>query len=69
LEIVEAYPAWARKKMDIEPPPAEFTELVLCRDVYHCLPSELEQEDWRVISGHIEMIRVENEVNDNKAKK
>lgn len=25
----------------------------LCRDVYHCLPSELAQEDWGTIMKHL----------------
>jgi hypothetical protein len=67
------YPAWARKKLDmaelgIEPPPFEYLEMQLCRDVYHCLPSQLDQEDWRRISVHQEMMNIEAEVNEAKAK-
>jgi len=29
---------------------------VLCRDVYHCLPSELEQEDWATVQEHVAML-------------
>lgn len=27
------------------PPPPEYTDLVLCRDVFHCTPSELAAQD------------------------
>ena len=27
------------------PAPVEYTELVLCRDVFHCTPSQLRAED------------------------
>ena len=27
------------------PQPPEYAELVLCRDIFHCLPSELDNED------------------------
>lgn len=41
------------------PPPQEYVELVLCRDVYHCTPSELGNEDWDVIELHLEMMAAE----------
>lgn len=37
-------------------PPAEWTELQLCRDVYHCLPSALASEDYDAIATHLELM-------------
>lgn len=42
--------------------PWEYTEMRLCRDVYHCLPSELDQEDWGRVRIHIAMMNAEAEV-------
>lgn len=28
-----------------EPPPPEFRDLMICRDLYHCTPSELDAQD------------------------
>lgn len=42
--------------------PPEYTELLLCRDVYRCLPSELDGEDYARIQRHIAMMNVENEM-------
>jgi len=39
--------------------PAEYTELLLCRDVYHCLPSELARERGADIQRHLSMMNVE----------
>jgi len=36
--------------------------LVLCRDVYHCTPSGLEDEDWGQVSLHMEMMAMEARV-------
>ena len=33
--------------------PWVYTEYILCTKFYHCLPSELEEEDWSVINRHI----------------
>jgi hypothetical protein len=33
-------------------PPPELVDLFLCRDVYHCLPGELDDQDWRRIQAH-----------------
>jgi hypothetical protein len=41
------------------PAPDEYLFLLLCRDVYHCLPSELANEDWGEIADHIAMMQVE----------
>jgi hypothetical protein len=34
-------------------PPPEYLELVLCRDVYHCLPDELDRQDYGRILRHL----------------
>lgn len=44
------------------PAPAEYIEFVLCRDVYHCRPSELRQEDLADILAHLTCLRVESDV-------
>jgi hypothetical protein len=35
------------------PAPWEYIELILCRDVYHCRPSDLVHEDLGTISSHL----------------
>jgi hypothetical protein len=47
--------------------PEEYTDLILCRDVYHCLPSELDKEDWQTIANHIAMIEAESKVHKMKS--
>lgn len=42
--------------------PWEYLELKLCRDVYHCLPSELDQEEWLRIKSHIAVMEGEAKV-------
>jgi len=37
-------------------------ELLLCRDVYHCTPSELAEQDWYVVNKHIRLLSVEAEI-------
>lgn len=34
----------------------------MCRDVYHCTPSQLKQEDYRVVALHMAFIEAEQEV-------
>lgn len=49
--------------------PWEYVELVLCRDIYHCTPSELDQQDLERIMLHIDMMKLEEEIRQfNKAK-
>jgi len=48
--------------------PWEYVELLLCRDVYHCLPSQLQDEDWVDIQNTITMINTEAEVRKLKGK-
>lgn len=44
------------------PQPWAWLELRLCRDVYHCTPSELAEQDWLTIATHIELMNIEAEV-------
>lgn len=46
--------------------PWEYIELQLCRDIYHCLPSQLAREDYETIQTHLMLMGVENEVEDFK---
>lgn len=39
--------------------PWEFTEMRLCRDVYKCLPSQLDDESWDRIQKHLAMMVAE----------
>lgn len=41
--------------------PTEYVILRLCRDVYRCLPSEVMEENWAVISLHLAMMNVEKQ--------
>ncbi len=45
-------------------PPAEYVELYLCRDVYHCTPSALAEQDYQVVMAHMACIAAENMVRD-----
>jgi hypothetical protein len=40
--------------------PLEYLELVLCRDVYHCPPSQL--PPWHRIKKHLAIMEVEAQV-------
>lgn len=51
------------------PPPWEYVELVLCRDVYHCTPSQLRKENAEDVFAHLEMIGMENQVDEAKRKR
>jgi hypothetical protein len=42
--------------------PPEYIEMVLCRDVYHCTPAELEKQDWATVEIHLELLNQETEV-------
>lgn len=39
--------------------PWAYQELVLCRDVYHCTPSQLAAEDWETVREHLRLLAVE----------
>ena len=42
--------------------PWAWTELILCRDVYHCRPSELEEEDWATVATHLALLEAKAEM-------
>jgi len=44
------------------PAPQEYTDLVLCRDVFHCTPSELRAEAAEDIMAALACIEAENYV-------
>ncbi len=39
--------------------PQEYTDFILMRNVYHCTPSELEQQDISIIDLHIGFLNTE----------
>ncbi len=45
------------------PPPWEYIELVLCRDVYHCTPVELSHIPAEIVMRHLAVLGIEGEVN------
>jgi hypothetical protein len=47
----------------------EYIRLIMCRDVYHCTPTELEQVPWRTIQEDLTMIAVERTVRTRRNKK
>jgi len=44
------------------PAPLEYIELILCRDVYHCTPSELEKQYADVVNAHLVCLAAEAKV-------
>jgi hypothetical protein len=40
--------------------------VVLCRDIYHCTPGELDQQDWSRIQAHVEVLAAEAQVRNMK---
>ena len=42
--------------------PAEYMDLMLCRDVYHCTPTELDGQDWARVAEHLICLDVEAKV-------
>lgn len=45
-----------------QPPPPEYLELLLCRDVYHCTPAELATIPLRTIMTHLACLDAEAQV-------
>jgi hypothetical protein len=39
--------------------PPEFVRLRLCRDVYHCTPTELFEQPWHIVQEDLVMLDVE----------
>jgi hypothetical protein len=50
-----------------EPPP-EYIELILCRDVYHCRPNDLDDVPLETVLDHLTCLDVEAEVQNSRAK-
>ena len=50
-------------------PPWEWVQLVLCRDVYHCRPSELDGEDAETVMTHLALLNTAAKVEEFKAKR
>ena len=49
-------------------PPPEYIDYLLCRHVYHCLPSELDAEDAEAIALHLDFMEQEARVDKMKDK-
>lgn len=45
-----------------KPAPWQYTELMLCRDVYHCTPAQLDDVPIETIREHLECMRQEARV-------
>ena len=43
----------------LAPLPAAYTELVLCRDIYHCPPDALDRQPLRRVAQHLAALRAE----------
>lgn len=41
--------------------PFQYTMLRLCRDVFHCTPSELLEQDWELVQDIIAVLNAEEE--------
>lgn len=41
--------------------PWEYIELTLCRDIYHCTPTELDEQEWERVMAHLDMYNIEME--------
>lgn len=50
------------------PPPPEYVELILCRDVYHCPPSELDRQDTARVEAHLVCLEWEAKAAKQRAK-
>jgi hypothetical protein len=49
--------------------PLEYIRLVMCRDVYHCTPTELDAVPWQTIQQDLLMMSVERTVQQRRSKK
>ena len=52
---------------DKAPQPPELLELRLCRDVYHCTPTELAQQPLETVLDHLTCLQIEHEVRELRA--
>jgi hypothetical protein len=48
--------------------PDEYTELIVCRDILHCTPSELDEQDWERVIILVQLASIEAEVHEHKQK-
>lgn len=55
---------WTGRKSKKVQPPWEWTELQLCREVYHCSRTELYAMDWAEVAFDLEMLAAENEIDE-----
>jgi len=46
----------------------EYTDYILCKEVYHCTPSELDEQDWSRVRAHITCMNVESKVKKHRIK-
>ena len=51
------------------PPPAEYVELMLCRDVYHCTPSVLRAEAAEDVFATLACLEAENYVRERRERR
>ena len=47
--------------LDLAPLPVAYTELVLCRDIYHCPPNTLDALSFRRVAAHLAALRAERQ--------
>ena len=45
-----------------QPQPWEYIQLRLCQDVYHCTPSQLDEQDWQTIETHLLILNLEEQL-------
>lgn len=48
--------------------PPDYTDLILCRDVYHCTPSQLDAEDGSRVLMHLALLNAESKVKEARSK-
>jgi len=48
--------------------PMQYIRLVMCRDVYHCTPAELEAVSWVTIQEDLMMLGVERSIQQRRSK-
>lgn len=50
-------------------PPAEYVDLILCRDVYHCTATALDEQDATRVAGHLACLGIEGQVQKARSRK
>lgn len=51
------------------PPPVEYIRLILCRDVYHCTPSQLRQERLSDVLTDLTILAEETRVQEARSRR